>query len=299
MKDTGDLKGAGAASRSATVAPGGLLRLVWLLSVVLCLCGGASSFAADEPGTKASYPNVSFSKIRDGLELGRVRTSEHDAADAEFVILRIDPAFFEFSLHMATDDGPARTIGDWAAHLGLTAAINAGMYLPDKLTHTGLLRNATHTNNPRAGSKFGAFFVCQPREKNIPAVDMLERTDKLLQDKLKNYAQVVQNYRLIGSDGKILWKDDGPKYSTAAVAKDANGRILFILCQRAVSAAEFARCLQALPLSINLAMYVEGGSKAALFVNQPAPSIWSGRENVLGIEINQTLPNIIGVRPKK
>lgn len=60
---------------------------------------------------------------------------------------------------------------------------------------------------------------------------------------------VVQNYRMISSDRRLLWKPGGPKHSISAVGRDGTGAILFILCREPITGVDFGALLLALPLT--------------------------------------------------
>jgi hypothetical protein len=260
-----------------------------------------------------------WSSLRPGLELGLVAPpgKAQEREEAGCVFLRFSPLFFSFSLHMASLDGAAHSLRGWAEKRGLLAGINAGMYLPDNLTSTGLMRTREHVNNGRLGSRLGAFFVSEPLARGLPQADILEHDLKGWRQRLENYGQVVQNYRLINGKKRILWPAGGEAHSIAAVGKDDQGRILFILGLKPLPAADFAGRLQSFPLNLGPVIYVEGGTQAGLFVRETGPKaaasrpgassfkvedgvlhVWKGRLELFGIRGNPAapLPNIIGVR---
>ena len=268
----------------------------------------------------APLPDIEWSIIRPGLELGLAVLPRSLAAgtDDRFVILRIAPGSFNFTLHMASETGSAHSLPGWATLYGLLAGINASMYLPDNLTSTGLLRGPSHINNPRAGARLGAFFVADPKGKKLPGADILERGSKGLDDRLALYNSVAQNSRLVSGTGDILWPKGGGAHSTAVVSKDTKGNILFVLSQEPLSPYVFARYMKKFPLDAGPVMYVEGGGPAGLFlfegengntarpgaVSYPAPGgvihVWKGRQSVLNTKGNPEapLPNIIGVKAR-
>ena len=83
---------------------------------------------------------------------------------------------------------------------------------------------------------------------------------------------VVQNYRMINSQRRILWSPGGPLYSISAIAQDGKGRILFLHSRDRIEAYVFAQQLLQLPLDIHTVMYVEGGSQAGLLIHSEALS---------------------------
>lgn len=265
-----------------------------------------------------------WSTLQPGLELGLASLAEsaRSWSGAWFVVLRIDPAFHSFSLSMASETGQTLALADWCRKDNLRAGINASMYLPDNLTSTGYMRNGGSVNNKNMGGNLGAFFVAGARKKELPPVDILERNSPGWPGVMDDYDIVVQNYRFINSDGRLLWREGGPLHSIAVVGKDASGRILFVLCQEPLSGDRFAAYLRTLPLELGTVMYVEGGAQAGMFVrvdsgsaqpsvapvagatSHPVPGgvvhVWKGRQSLLNTRGNPdaALPNLIGVTMK-
>jgi len=216
-------------------------------------------------------------------------------------IVRIDPALFRFSLHGVNMKEPTpHSLSAWAEQNELVMAINASMYLPDQSTSTGYLRYGDHVNNPRINSKFGAFFVAEPDTPDLAQAAILDRECDPWEERLPHYMLVAQNYRLIDTDGKILWLPGGPEHSIAAVGQDRQGHILFIHCRVPMTGEAFASSLLHMPLALRSLMYVEGGSQASMLVRSTTFSrLWIGQSSVPFLyppESGTTLPNIIGVR---
>ncbi len=274
-----------------------LRKQIVLILLLLSLGGGWSRAEDPQSGVPSA---LSWREHKPGLDVG-------SAGDDGLLILRIDPKLWRFSLHMASREGAALSLGDWAARRGLEAGINASMYLPDNKTSTGYMRGDGHVNNPHVGGRLGAFFAAEPAADapaGLPEAAIYERENPSLQSLLASYTVVVQNYRLIDGEGKILWNSGGPLHSIAAVAADTAGRILFILVAKPMPAADFAVLLQGCGLSLKAVMYVEGGAQAGIFLREHGPNapvtVWKGRQSLLNIEGNPAapLPNIIGVSPR-
>lgn len=256
------------------------------------------------PETEAGG-TLSWVTLADGLDLALLAEAAADQEPVRVTVLRFDPARYEFSLHSVAWDGPtARGIEEWAEALDLSAAINAGMYLPDGKTSTGYMRRGQSLNNSHIAGRYGAFFVCGPRREGLPPAAVLDRAVDDWEALLSAYDVVVQNFRLFGPGGVQVWPEDGPVHAVAALAQDQAGNILFLHCREAVSVHRFVDVLNAHPdLRLRAAMYVEGGSQAAMTLRLPGSSAtWAGRNAASlllgGKDGRSPLPNVIGARPR-
>ncbi len=274
--------------------------------------------------------------LASGLEIAFFPGQDGQGKTLEMVILRIDPRDFVFSVHVATQEGQPQFLASWAKRHGLVAVINASMYLPDGLTSTGYLRVDDHVNNSRIGERLGAFFASGPRksekgepvpaatatvgeegmkqdvgtarvardtpsENVLPEAVLLDRTVDDWQNLLPRYRNVVQNYRIISADRRLLWKPGGSRHAIAAVGRDGKGHILFIHCREPLTVADFGSLLLELPIDVRLVMYTEGGSQAGLFVQSGSVQrTWMGRHPAdiwTSGTLKTPLPNVIGIRP--
>lgn len=243
-----------------------------------------------------------WEELEEGLQLGLFPAQFEGGDPFEVVLLRINPAHFDFTVETATSEGQPLPLDGWVTRKGLIAATNASMYLPDGVTSTGYLRADQTINNGRVVSKFGAFFVAGPDSPDLPGANVLDRSTDDWENLLPHYRMVVQNYRMISSDRRLLWKPGGPRHSISAVARDGTGAILFILCREPITGVDLGALLLALPIDIRVVMYTEGGSLAGLLLRTPARSqIWLGRslpEFWASGSRGAPLPNVIGVRRK-
>lgn len=291
---------------------------VAVLACFFFFSGVPAAMAASAPLEVSDTDPLAWRSLEPGLEIVRTRVlaapptdggadavTEGRAAalpgvspEATMLILRIDPARFEFSLHMASESG-VRSLASIGASEKLVAAVNAGMYLPDHSTNTGYLRSRTHTNNSRLASGYGAFFVAGPKDAALPPALLLDRNKDDWQTAIRNYDLVMQNYRMTAADGRIVWKQPDRAYSIAALSQDEDGRVLFLLCATPVPALDFITTVLALPLGAKSIMYLEGGSEAALLIRAGGINVveagrhpsgfWGGSANLL-------LPNVLGVK---
>ena len=152
------------------------------------------------------------------------------------------------------------------------------MYLPDGVTSTGYLRTGETVNNGRVVVQVRGVFRRGPDSPDCPARTCWTVPTDDWENLLPHYSMVVQNYRMISADRRLLWKPGGPKHSISAVGRDGTGAILFILCREPITGVDFGALLLALPIDVRVVMYTEGGSLAGLFLRTPVRSqIWLGR----------------------
>lgn len=244
---------------------------------------------------------IPWTELETGLEYAEF--DRQDESKSTIVLLRFAPTMFTFRLYSISEEGgPALTLRQWADKHPLVAAINASMYLPDGSTSTGYMRHHEHVNSKRVVGRFGAFFVAQlyqPAGSESPPVTLLDKDLDPWEAELPKYVSVVQNYRMINAQRRVLWSPGGPLYSISAVGKDGAGNILFIHCREPIEAHTFATLLLDLPIDVRTVMYVEGGAQAGLLVNTSKYTrSWAGRSPVdflITGKLNAPLPNILGV----
>lgn len=140
------------------------------------------------------------------------------------------------------------------------------------------------------------------KDQQIPEAALLDRTKDDWKNLLPKYKNVVQNYRLISADRRLLWRRGGVSHAISAVGRDGKGHLLFIHCREPISGVTFGKLLLDLPLDIRLVMYTEGGTQAGLLVRSKSLNqIWMGRHPAdlwTAGNPQAPLPNVIGVRLK-
>lgn len=237
-------------------------------------------------------------ELEPGLDFCEFRLNSDES---KITALRIDPGKFDFFLGASAQDGrEPRSLEKWAADYNLAAAINASMYLPDNRTSTGYMRSGDYVNQGRVMDRFGAFFVASPRKDGIPRAAIIDKDLPDWRERLADYDIVVQNYRMINANRRILWSPGGPLYSISAIAQDGDGNILFLHSRTPVEAYSFAQHILHLPIDARVVMYVEGGAQAGLLINSGAIKRELGAPHApsflaTGV-LKAALPNIIGVR---
>ena len=244
-----------------------------------------------------------WENLAPGLDLANL---EFQAEEKIMVtVLRIDPNLYEFSFYSSMwDGGHPRPLSEWADAYDLLAATNACMFLPDGGS-TAYIRRGTQQNRSTVADKYGGFFVFGAVAPNLPQAAILDKTVDDWQNLLPKYDVVIQNMRLLGDDGEQLWPENGPLHAVAAIGQDLAGNILFMHCRAAINVHRLVRALLTSPsLDLSRAIYVEGGSQAALTLRLPGQvSTWTGRHPAdlffRGSGVKHPLPNIVGIRPRQ
>jgi uncharacterized protein YigE (DUF2233 family) len=239
-------------------------------------------------------------KLDDGLEFGRFHSRHYKDSDSGVVnVLRVDTERYELRLLNASHPsrGEAMTAREWGRREGMAAVINAAMYQTDYLTSVSFMRTSEHVNNPRV-SKDKTILVFEPLQNNIPPVRIVDsQCDDF--DKVKPlYGSAVQSIRMISCSGRNVWQENNRRWSIAAIAIDNDGRVLLIHCTAPHSVHEFVDILRDLPLSIDRAMYMEGGSPSQMYIAAPADTLeFIGDFSAGGRSpAAPAVPNVIGIR---
>jgi len=96
--------------------------------------------------------------------------------DYPIVALRVDPTQVDLRLlsHSERLDDAPRNAAEWVEDFDLLAAINAGMYMEDYRTNTGLMKNFDHVNNPRMNPKYNVVFAFNPNRGGIPRARLVD-----------------------------------------------------------------------------------------------------------------------------
>lgn len=234
-----------------------------------------------------------------------------------FDVLKFDTDFFDFSVYGAmTDKTESKALSVWLREYNLQAVINASMYLMDKKTSIGYLRKGSVYSNTHKGKSLGAFFVSIPHEQyqgqipscailyeNDPDLNMFfseNEKDQNLENVLKKYAVVVQNFKLVDlPEHESAWKGER-RHAIAAIAQDTDNNILLMYASKPLTIQEFRTILQKNPLlKIKRAMYTEGGVEAGMAYAGKHLYLWQHEENImLFLKGNVKLPNVIGITRK-
>ncbi|HKE17638.1 MAG TPA: phosphodiester glycosidase family protein [Kofleriaceae bacterium] len=301
------------------------IRIVLLATLVFVSCCGspaaapASDPAADPPaaaGAPAPGPAAAGAPaagralpcpgavdLAGGLRAENVRLPGREDC---LTLVRIDPARFELRVHTAAADGGRRTAPGWAADFGLAAVVNTSMF-DDGDRSIGILRDARAVNRDQDNPKLGGFLAFDPvhPSASTPPVVMTGRDCPGfdLADLRRRYRAIVQNYRLLDCRGAALPWADPKVFSSAGIALDRGGRVVFLHARAPLRMTALARFLASPDLGLRAAMYVEGGPEASVFA-----AAGGGRVEAIGSfesgfwdDSNRRfwpIPNVLGAAPR-
>jgi hypothetical protein len=278
-------------SGSATAA-------LWLPALLALALGACAACDAGPAPPAAVGEQEGWRQLEPGLSLG-VFAAPRPAAvgDSRVRVLRIDPYRFELRLLNASAraDASPLTPREWVEQEGLVAAINASMYQEDYLSSVSLMRRTGHVNNPRL-SKDKTILAFDRRVPDVPPVKLVDRECEDWETWQDRYATHVQSIRMISCRGVNVWEPQAQSWSTSAIATDGHGRVLFVHVRSPYPTHDVIEALLALPLDIERAMYVEGGTEAQMFVRSgPVDLELIGSFGAGSAGPATPLPNVIGV----
>lgn len=243
-----------------------------------------------------------------GLELGRFTHQPATAAvEARILVVRIDPSRWDLRLGLAseTENIDGLSARDWCRRRGYVAAINAGMFATDYVTHIGYLQHHEHVNNPRL-SRYQSMAAFCPRRPGIPLFRIFDMDDDgfRVEAVKQQYNCVVQNLRLLKRPGLNRWQAQNKMWIEAALGEDRQGRALLIYSQTPLSMHRLNRTLLALPIDIVCAQHLEGGPEAQIYVavDDFRLEVIGGYETQFepggGYTLAWPVPNVIGIAPR-
>lgn len=243
-----------------------------------------------------AYADVVWRALGRGLEHTTAQIVS-TIGDRRLDVVRIDPAFNRFVLLFAGAMGVApRTARQWANEHGLVAATNAGMF---------------RTNRLPVGFAKAEGLVVQPAMSADRSVFVFGADSARLLDtscdtfEASAHENALQSIRMVSCQGRNVWSQQPRMWSTACVAQDGDGKILFLHARSPLSVHDFVDAVRALPLGIARAMYMEGGPEATLVARAAGGEVierFGSYET--GFNENDDndrpwpLPNILGVVPR-
>ncbi|MEM7370806.1 MAG: phosphodiester glycosidase family protein [Bacteroidota bacterium] len=244
-------------------------------------------------------------ELEEGLSWTEADPHLHcNIGDNRISIVKVDPAVFDLTLCSAKElKSEAQPIQKWVENHDLLVAINAGMYQQDFLTSVGFMKNYSFVNQGRK-NKDNTILAFNRKTRTVPPAQIIDLTCQSWEELKDQYDSFVQSIRMIDCEQKNRWGQQQRYWSTAAIAVDQEGAMLFIHSRTPWSVRDFISILQHLPLNIHNAMYLEGGPEASLYLDHPSKqlarvgSYETGFWESDGNRDFWPIPNVIGIKRK-
>lgn len=260
--------------------------------------------------SRSQYANnsptpLAWNKLEEGLFWAEADPHLHcNISDNQISIVKVDPEVFDLTLMSAKELSiEAQTAVDWVENNDLILATNAGMYQQDFLTSVGYMKNGNFVIQGRK-NKDNTILAFNRKMRSVPPAQIIDLTCQDWEVLKEQYGSFVQSIRMIDCHQKNRWGQQQKYWSTAAIAVDNEGNILFIHSRTPWSVRDFISILQRLPLNIHNAMYLEGGPEASLYMKHPKKTLSRVGSYETGFwesDSNQdfwSIPNVIAVKRK-
>ncbi|MBW1807790.1 MAG: phosphodiester glycosidase family protein [Deltaproteobacteria bacterium] len=254
--------------------------------------------------SQAAPEAIQFKELEPGLELAFVSASKKSShADSKFTLVRINPKHQQLKLLMVSQlGGRKQTAPAWAKQHDLTLVVNAGMFEAegDQSRATFFMKNFEHVNNLKLAGQ-NAFLAFNPKNKDLAAVQIIDRRCQNFAQLSKQYETLIQGIRMVDCHQKNTWSLQPKKWSMVVVAMDKHDRVIFIFSRSPYRVHNFIKMLMKLPLDIRNMMYLEGGPEASLFLTSGDTKLAKFGSYETGFFESDTnkkfwpIPNVIGV----
>lgn len=250
-----------------------------------------------------SFAAPSWKPLADGVDYASFPIlPKPETSDGKLHVVRLNSSKVELrSMAVSQVGGPLRTAKQWLNEFQFIAVINAGMYETDFSTHSGYFQLGDHLNSTAWRKNYQSLLAFQPKREGLPSWDLMDVEQQKLDQTSASYETVVQNLRLLKNDGSNVWKENGRRWSEAAVAQDEQGHLYFLFARSPLSMYAFAETLRSLPLRLVKAFHVEGGPEASLSLKGEGLELHLSGSYETGFNENDAnarqwpLPNVLGV----
>jgi hypothetical protein len=257
--------------------------------------------------------NGSWNNIDEGLAYQIFDANKKATiGDSKIVVIKINPNVYNINL-FSSDQYKHRnlTAKEWSEKYNLTVVINAGMFQEqDYISNVGYMKEFEYINNGYINA-YQSVAAFNPKTPDIPRFKIfdIEKRNGVLQKNyireiIKNYNSVVQNLRLIKRPKENRWSPQKKKWSEIALGEDKEGNVLIIFCKSPYSMYDLNEMLINLPIDIECAQHLEGGTESSLYIKLDEFELaFNGSyESLFFYDDSKTnflsIPNIIGFTKK-
>ena len=254
-------------------------------------------------GQDLYYQDYSWQTIGKGLSFTRIEVLEKQAIVECLEVVRIDPNLNSFRVF----HGPPQRISKWHESTNAAVIFNAS-YFTNQGQPCGALLIDGMTYGPLKNSAMRGMFVSEPRgvSPDLPRATILDLTATPVDIKKLPWTQGLMSFPLLlDSRGRIRVKNSDLQSQRTVICTDRQGNIL--VCHTAgdyFTLYELAKFLKSTSLDIDMALNLDGGSKAQLSINTPdfnftSPSSLEQSARDLFERDASVLPTVIGVFPRQ
>lgn len=254
-------------------------------------------------GQEFKYLDYTWQTIGKGLSFTRLEVLENNEIVESLVVVRIDPNLNSFRLF----HGAPRKISEWLECSNATILFN-GSYFTSQGQPCGLVLIDEKTYGPLKNSAMRGMFVAEPRgvSPDLPRATILDLTAAPVDIKKLPWTQGLMSFPLLlDSRGRIRVKKTDLQAQRTVICTDRKGNIL--VCHSAgdyFTLYELAKFLKSSSLDIDMALNLDGGSKAQILINTPdfnfsSPSYLEQSARELFDREASILPTVIGVFPRQ
>jgi len=262
---------------------------------------GAFLFTASISSSQTGQ-NGPWKRIDEGLHLGTFDAPQKsEVGDSKITVLKADPTLYTLKLLCASEHSWKKlTVKEWCRQHQLLAGVNAGMYQEDGYTSVGYMKNFLHINNPGLNGN-NTILAFNPTDPSLPQTQIIDRECQDFHSLKNKYQTMIQSIRMISCNRKNVWHPQQGKWSILAIAIDSGGNLLILFSQSPYSVYDFINNLLALPLSIQTAMYLEGGPQASfyLYAGDTEVEMYGSVETGFGqtnmFQMAWPIPNVLGL----
>jgi hypothetical protein len=246
---------------------------------------------------------ATWEQIVPGIEIGKF-PAVHSGRQT-LLIVRLDFTKCALRLLTCAEQGHAALPADqWSQRYGLSVVFNAGMFEPDRSTHTGYVKNADYVKPELWRKEYESVAAWGPQKPNLPYFHIYDTDalDSISADAIP-YDVLVQNLRLIKHPGENRWPvpKEPKKWSEIALGEDSSGRGLILFSPERATMHDLNDHLLALPISLVAAQHLEGGPEVSLYIKTADRVVKGIGSYETGFNENDNnrrfwaLPNVIGV----
>ena len=273
-----------------------MLRRFFIFAVLFW--SAATSAAAD-----LSYLDFTWQTIGKGLSFARLEVLDKKEVVEAIAVVRIDPNLNSFRVF----HGSPRRLLAWQEFTQAAIVVN-GSYFTKEWQPCGLVVSDGRLYGPQRNEAMRGMFVAEPRgmSPDLPRATILDLVANPVEITKLPWTQGLMSFPLLlDSRGRIRVKKTALTAQRTIICTDRKGNI--VLGHTAgdyFSLYELARFLKTTPLEIDVALNLDGGSKAQLAIKTPdftyvAPSLLEQEARDLVNKEASLLPTVIAVFPRQ